>query len=117
MSDFSERYSRQIMLPDFGEERQRRLCDASVLIVGAGGLGTAAANYITGAGVGHIGIADPDVVSLSNLQRQTLYSEKQIGRSKTECAHERLREMSSVSRFTLHPESVSEENADRKSVV
>lgn len=110
-SVLSDRYSRQIMLPDFGEEGQRRLCDASVLIVGAGGLGAAAATYITGAGVGHIGIADPDVVSLSNLQRQTLYGESQIGRPKTECALERLREMSSVTRFLLHAGGVTEENA------
>lgn len=111
MNEILERYSRQVMLPDFGEDGQRRLLEASVLIVGAGGLGAPVATYLTGAGVGHIGIADPDVVSLSNLQRQTLYAESQIGQPKTVCAHERLQAISSVTRFTLYPEGLTDENA------
>ena len=111
MNESLERYSRQIMLPDFGEEGQRRLQHASVLIVGAGGLGAPVATYLTGAGVGHIGIADPDVVSLSNLQRQTLYAESQIGMPKTACARERLQAMSLSAWFTLYPEGLTGENA------
>lgn len=113
MDNFAERYSRQMMLPEFGEEGQRRLLRASVLIVGIGGLGSAVATYLTSAGVGHIGMADPDVVSLSNLQRQTLYSENQIGQPKTLCARDRLKSISSATRFTLYPDGITEENARR----
>ncbi len=76
------RYSRQTMLAEIGEEGQRRLLASSVLIVGLGGLGAAVATYLTGAGVGRIGLCDPDRVSLSNLQRQVLYTEQQIGMPK-----------------------------------
>lgn len=92
-------------------EGQMRIKQASVLIVGVGGLGAAAATYIVGAGVGHVGIADPDVVSLSNLQRQTLYTEGQVGRPKTECARKRLESMSTSTRFSLYPEGLTAENA------
>lgn len=111
IKDFTERYSRQTMLPGFGDEGQRKLLDASVLIIGAGGLGAPAATYLTGAGVGHIGIADPDTVSLSNLQRQTLYSESQVGEPKTTCAIRRLSALSGVPRFTPHPEGITPDNA------
>ena len=110
-NDISERYSRQTMLPECGEEGQRKLLESSVLLIGAGGLGSAAATYITGAGVGRIGIADPDVVSLSNLQRQTLYSESQIGHPKTECALKRLQGLSSIPTFTLYDKGLTAENA------
>ena len=79
---YDARYARQTMLPEIGTEGQRRLAGASVLIVGLGGLGSAAAPCLTGAGVGRIGLADPDVVSESNLQRQTLYTEQDVGRPK-----------------------------------
>lgn len=87
--DFS-RYDRQMMLPELGEEGQRRLSESAVLIVGVGGLGSPVALYLAAAGVGRIGLADADVVSLTNLQRQVLYSADQLGRSKTGCAAERL---------------------------
>ena len=86
----NERYSRQTMLPQLGPEGQRRLLGARVLIVGVGGLGSAVATYLAGAGVGHIGLADHDVVSISNLQRQTLYSEAQTGMPKAIAAAGRL---------------------------
>lgn len=105
------RYSRQTMLAEIGESGQQRLRDSSVLIVGLGGLGAPAATYLTGAGVGRIGLADNDVVSLSNLQRQTLYTEAQIGRPKTECALERLSAMSSDVTFELHPQGITTDNA------
>lgn len=85
-----ERYARQTMLPEIGERGQRRLSEASVLIVGIGGLGSAAALYLTGAGVGRIGLADADTVSKSNLQRQVLYTEGQVGMPKSAAARERL---------------------------
>ena len=109
--DPHERYARQTMLPEIGEEGQRRLAAASVLVVGVGGLGSPAALYLTGAGVGRLGLADPDTVSESNLQRQVLYSESQIGRSKPEAARERLSALSSTTRFDLHPEGITAENA------
>lgn len=109
--DPRERYARQTMLPEIGPEGQRRLAAASVLLVGVGGLGSPAALYLTGAGVGRLGLADPDTVSESNLQRQVLYTESQIGRPKPAAARERLAALSSSTRFDLHPEGLTAENA------
>ena len=85
-----ERYHRQIILKDFGESAQQKLLQARVLIIGAGGLGCPALQYLAAAGVGTLGIADDDVVSLSNLQRQVLYTTKDMGLSKAERASEIL---------------------------
>ena len=84
------RYSRQILLPQIGVEGQQQLLDARVLIVGAGGLGSAAALYLASAGVGHITIADHDKVELSNLQRQILHRHQDIGRPKVDSARDTL---------------------------
>ena len=84
------RYDRQMILPEIGEDGQQKLKQAKVLIVGVGGLGSPIALYLTGAGVGCIGLVDDDVVSISNLQRQVLYSEKELGKPKAICAAERL---------------------------
>ena len=84
------RYSRQIMLPQVDLSGQQRLLDARVLILGAGGLGCPLALYLASSGVGHITIVDDDVVELSNLQRQILYSDADIGRLKAEVVRERL---------------------------
>ncbi len=81
-----ERYHRQIILPEFGEEGQLKLLKAKVLVIGAGGLGCPALQYLTAAGVGTIGIIDDDQVALNNLHRQVLYSVKDIGFSKAERA-------------------------------
>lgn len=78
------RYSRQIMLPDFGETAQRRLANARVLVVGAGGLGSASIPYLTSAGVGTIGVVDDDTVELSNLHRQVAHSLDDVGRRKVD---------------------------------
>jgi len=85
------RYSRQLALPEIGEEGQRRLLASRVLIVGAGGLGSPAALYLAAAGVGTLGIVDPDVVELSNLQRQILHTAADVGRRKVESAAAAIR--------------------------
>jgi len=84
------RYSRQIMLPQVDIKGQEQLLSARALIIGAGGLGSPAAMYLAAAGVGHLVIADHDVVELSNLQRQLLHHDKDIGRNKVESAQESL---------------------------
>ncbi|HEY2753643.1 molybdopterin-synthase adenylyltransferase MoeB [Phenylobacterium sp.] len=85
-----ERYARHLVLREVGGPGQQKLKGASVLIVGAGGLGSPAALYLAAAGVGALFVADPDVVELSNLQRQVLYAEGDVGRSKAEAAADRL---------------------------
>lgn len=85
-----ERYSRQIILPDVGGKGQEKLLNSKVLIIGAGGLGSPAALYLTCAGIGKIGIVDSDSVELNNLQRQILHALKDVGRPKVESARELL---------------------------
>lgn len=87
-----ERYHCQIALPGFGKEAQQHLQNARVLIVGAGGLGCPAAQYLAAAGIGTIGIADDDVVSLSNLHRQVLYTPQELNLSKVEVAVKKLQQ-------------------------
>lgn len=85
-----ERYSRHIILKEIGVKGQKKLLDAKVLIIGAGGLGAPAALYLAAAGVGTIGIADADVVDLSNLQRQVIHSTPDVGKPKVESAKESM---------------------------
>lgn len=106
-----ERYLRQILLKEIGEEGQKRLNDSSVLIVGVGGLGSIVATYLNGAGIGKIGIVDKDVVSISNLQRQIVYTEAQMGMYKAECAVDFLAKRSSHSVLCSYPDSLEPANA------
>lgn len=108
-----ERYARQVMLPEIGKEGQRRLASSSVLLVGLGGLGSAVAPILAGAGVGRIGLCDHDTVSWSNLPRQTLYTEEEVGRPKCEAALRRLAALSSATRFECHAEGLTPANAER----
>lgn len=85
-----ERYSRHIILKEVGAKGQKKLLDARVLIIGAGGLGAPAAMYLAAAGVGTIGIADADVVDLSNLQRQIIHTTPDIGKAKVDSARETM---------------------------
>ncbi len=85
-----DRYARHLVLREIGGPGQQRLKAARVLIVGAGGLGAPAALYLAAAGVGHLGLVDPDVVDLSNLQRQVIYAEADVGQPKVIAAGERL---------------------------
>lgn len=106
-----DRFCRQTMLPEIGEEGQRRLANSSVLVIGLGGLGSPVCQYLTCAGIGRLGLCDRDTVSASNLNRQTLYDENMIGQQKTEAAFKRLTEMSSHTHFDLWPDGLSIDNA------
>lgn len=89
----SERYSRHLLLPEVGKAGQEKLLDSRVLVVGAGGLGSPALLYLAAAGVGHIGIIDDDVVEESNLQRQVIHGESDIGQLKVESAMRQIAEL------------------------
>ena len=98
-----ERYARHLVLREVGGQGQQKLKAARVLVVGAGGLGAPAALYLAAAGVGTIGLVDPDVVSLSNLQRQVLYASADVGRPKVEAAVERLSALNPHTGVETHP--------------
>ncbi len=97
------RYARHFVLPQIGSKGQQKLLDSSVLVIGAGGLGSAALYYLAAAGVGTIGIADGDKVDLSNLQRQIIHSTDRIGEWKTDSARESIRQLNPDVRIRLHP--------------
>lgn len=107
----SKRYSRQIILPEIGLSGQKKLKDAEVLMVGAGGLGCPVLQYLVAAGVGTIGIIDNDKVDLSNLHRQILYSEADIGKPKAATAKEKLELLNSNVDLTAYNERLLSENA------
>ena len=106
-----ERYDRQILLPEIGEAGQEKLRSARVLLVGVGGLGSPVALYLAGAGIGRLGLVDDDVVSLSNLQRQILYTEEEVGQKKVLCAARRLQALNSEIRIDTYPTRLTAENA------
>lgn len=108
-----QRYQRQTSLEGFGTEAQQKLKNASVLVIGAGALGCPALNYLAAAGIGHIGIADGDSVSLSNLHRQVLYTTADIGRKKAEVARERLLAINPEISVTVFEEFLDKENVKR----
>jgi len=107
---YSERYDRQIKLAGFGLRAQEKLSEASVLVIGAGGLGCPALQYLAAAGIGNIGIADDDTVSLSNLHRQILYLTEDVGRSKVRVAAARLGKMNPEVRITPHELRIGKQN-------
>ncbi len=104
------RYGRHLILPEVGMEGQKRLKAARVLLVGAGGLGSPAALYLAAAGVGTIALVDDDVVDESNLQRQVLYGEPDVGRPKLEAAKQRLQEMNPHLKIETHGMRLDAEN-------
>jgi len=106
-----ERYGRQILLNGIGPQGQSRLLKAKVLVIGAGGLGSPALMYLAAAGVGTVGIADFDAVELSNLHRQILYTECEIGKKKTDSAYRTLKDLNSEIKIVVHDEEVSRSNA------
>jgi sulfur-carrier protein adenylyltransferase/sulfurtransferase len=105
------RYARHLVLEDVGEAGQRKLKAARVLIVGAGGLGSPASLYLAAAGVGTLGLVDFDDVDASNLQRQVLYGERDLGRPKLDAALERLRDLNPHIRLVPHAERLTSANA------
>lgn len=105
------RYSRHIVMAEVGWEGQRRLRDARVLVIGAGGLGSPIGLYLAAAGVGTIGIVDDDVVDETNLQRQVLYGTEDVGRHKLEAAAERLHGVNPHVEVIPHPVRLTSENA------
>ena len=107
------RYARQVALPEIGEAGQRRLAEASVAIIGAGGLGSPAAYYLAAAGVGKIGLVDPDRVDVTNLQRQILHFTTDIGRAKTVSARRKLLALNPETGVETHAVRLDRSNTDR----
>jgi molybdopterin-synthase adenylyltransferase len=105
-----QRYSRHIILKGFGPRAQRKLLDSSVLVIGAGGLGSPALLYLAAAGAGKIGIADYDAVEISNLQRQILYSQHDLNIPKTTAAAARISELNSDTQIIEHNELIQINN-------
>lgn len=106
------RYARQMILPQVGQAGQDRLSRAHVLVVGAGGLGCPALQYLTGAGIGQITIVDPDYVSLSNLHRQTLFRECDTGHFKAIAAQQTLTALNADCQISAHPQTLNPSNAE-----
>lgn len=113
--DFSdaeiERYARHLVLPEIGEEGQARLRDASVLVIGAGGLGSPLLLYLAAAGVGRLGLVDDDAVDLSNLQRQVIHATPDIGKAKVASAAERICAVNPEVTVEAHEERLTPANA------
>lgn len=106
-----QRYNRQIIIPEFGQEGQLRLKNSAVLVIGAGGLGAPILQYLTAAGVGRIGIIEFDEVSISNLQRQVLFSTDQVGESKAHKSKERLNGLNPDVLIETYETAINSENA------
>jgi molybdopterin/thiamine biosynthesis adenylyltransferase/rhodanese-related sulfurtransferase len=106
-----KRYSRQILLPEMGLAGQERLRSARVLVIGAGGLGCPVLQYLAAAGVGTLGIADDDVVDITNLHRQILYTAEDVGKVKAETAGKKLALLNPFVKFNIIPERLTAENA------
>jgi len=105
-----ERYSRNIILKEVGAKGQMKLLNSKVLIVGTGGLGSPAAMYLAAAGLGTIGLVDPDVVELSNLQRQIIHSNKDVGRAKVRSGKETINNLNPDVEVITYEEWVSSAN-------
>src|SRR6188472_421169 len=108
-----QRYSRHLLLPEVGEEGQRRLKSARVLCVGAGGLGSPALLYLAAAGVGTLGLVEFDVVDESNLQRQVIHGQSDVGRPKAQSAAESVAEVNPLVNVMIHDERLDNDNVMR----
>ncbi len=110
-NDEIRRYSRHLIMPEVGMEGQKKLKEASVLLVGTGGLGSPAAMYLAAAGVGHIGLLDFDIVDESNLQRQVIHGQSTVGVKKVESARQRLLDINPHIKVTTYDTALNSENA------
>ena len=97
-----EKYSRQIILKNIGVLGQKKILNSKVLIIGMGGLGCSVAEFLTRSGVGFLGVVDHDLVSLSNIHRQTLYDEKDLGKSKVKVAKKKLNNINSKTKIDIY---------------
>lgn len=104
------RYSRHLSIPEFGEKNQIQLKTASILVIGAGGLGSPALLYLAAAGIGNIGIIDFDKIELSNLQRQILFNENDLGYHKSEIAANKMSQLNSDIKINYHNEQLNIDN-------
>ncbi len=111
--DEVRRYSRHLIIPDVGMTGQKRLKRARVLVIGAGGLGSPAMMYLAAAGVGTIGVVDFDIVDESNLQRQIIHGQSDIGRSKAESARDSVAEINPLVNMVVHDERLDNDNVMR----
>jgi sulfur-carrier protein adenylyltransferase/sulfurtransferase len=109
-SEQRDRYSRHLLIPEIGAEGQRKLLDAKVLLLGAGGLGSPTALYLAAAGVGTLGIVDDDDVDLSNLQRQVIHSSERIGTPKVDSAEQSIRALNPDVKVVKYPVRLGAEN-------
>jgi molybdopterin/thiamine biosynthesis adenylyltransferase/rhodanese-related sulfurtransferase len=107
------RYSRQVLIPEIGQEGQRTLLDAKVLLIGAGGLGSPTALYLAASGVGTIGLVDDDVVDESNLQRQVLHGVDRLGMRKVDSAELTIRGLNPETTVVKHTERLGADNVER----
>ncbi len=105
------RYARHLAIPEFGIEGQRRLKAARVLCIGAGGLGSPITMYLAAAGIGGLGLVDPDVVEITNLQRQILFGQRDLGRKKLDAARDRLADINPHVDIQVYPELFTSANA------
>jgi molybdopterin/thiamine biosynthesis adenylyltransferase len=112
-SEHERRYIRQTMLAEVGDAGQAKLAAARVLVVGAGGLGSGMIPYLAAAGIGTLGIIDPDRVELSNLARQVIHETGDLGRLKVESARDRVSELNPEVRVKIYPEALTSANAAR----
>jgi adenylyltransferase/sulfurtransferase len=110
-NDQIRRYSRHLILPEVGLAGQKKICRASVLCIGAGGLGSPIAMYLAAAGVGRIGIVDFDTVDFSNLQRQIIHGTADVGRAKAESARESINSINPTCEVVIHNTRLTSENA------
>ncbi len=108
-----ERYSRNIILREIGGLGQSRISQSKILIVGAGGLGAPSLMYLAASGVGEIGLVDYDIVSLSNLQRQVLFGEEDIGKLKVDAAKIKLNSLNANAKIFSYPFKLSEKNIEK----